>query len=170
MPETSLDHWQQRLDPLPQAIVDLPRLAPTTRLGRNHPLRGASTTADGPSFPQGDHLILNPVLKEKAAARYDIDGIPYAVAVGIHDMSADDEEILAGIYGRTSYIGGRENTGLFAATPGTPDGRHRRMSAVFVMRGLPLWEEAVHDVVMLRNPHADQSWPQQILPARLLEP
>lgn len=63
VPEAPLNHRQQRLDTLPQPIVNLPRLAPTTSIGRNHPLQVASTRTDAPSFLSPRDVILIPVLR-----------------------------------------------------------------------------------------------------------
>lgn len=114
-------------------------------------------------------------VKEKAGGRYDIGGIPFAVAVGVHEPFADDEEILEGLYGRDVFntLTGttrRDHSGLFGADAEKPAGRHRRVSAVVVLKGLPLWDTAAHDAVLLRNPHAERAWPKDAFPARALGP
>ncbi|MBR7825784.1 hypothetical protein KDK95_05650 [Actinospica sp. MGRD01-02] len=107
-------------------------------------------------------------VREKAGGRYDITGIPYAVVAGIHDFP-DEEEIIAGIFGRTCPQG-RDNTGLFGIDSERPDGRYRRLSAVIALTGLPLWDTAAHDVALLPNPHATHPWPLDAIPARNLAP
>lgn len=107
-------------------------------------------------------------VKEKAGGRYEIAGIPYAVVAGIHDWP-DEEEILTAFYGPTCPEG-RDNSGLFGTDAERPDGRYRRLSAVFAMTGLPLWDTAMHDLTLLRNPHAQLEWPLSAIPARDLTP
>jgi hypothetical protein len=106
----------------------------------------------------------------KAGNRYEIADIPFLVVAAIHDIFCSDDQVLEGLYGGESVIVPsletvQRNDGLFGMDKGRPEGRHRRVSAVAVVRGLRVWEPDTADVAVLHNPHATRPWMDYALPA-----
>ena len=108
-------------------------------------------------------------VEKKAGGRYDIGDTPFLVAVGMHDLFDQDPEVIAAFYGHEAveYPGRifRRNDGIFGVDKGRPEGRHRRLSAVAVIRKIFVWEPENISVAVLHNPYAGRPWPDDYLPA-----
>jgi hypothetical protein len=141
--------------------------------------------ADAPtkSDPDGNIVGMGPTiggfvnsgerLKErvvaKAGGRYAITGVPFVVAVGMHDMVCTDDQVVRGIYGSESIVVAtgklvRQNDGVFGIDGEHPEGRHRRVSAVAVVNRLRVWESDIADVAIYDNPSATYPLPDNLLP------
>jgi hypothetical protein len=108
-------------------------------------------------------------VKAKAGGRYDIEGVPFLVLAGIHDMFCSDNQVVTALYGGETVTfpsgePGRRNDGLFGVDPHHPKGRQKRLSAVGVIRGLR-WEAETVDFAILHNPYAATPWPRELLSA-----
>jgi hypothetical protein len=110
-------------------------------------------------------------VKAKAGSRYDIDGVPFLVAVGLHDVVGEDYEIINGLYGSEavdlrSHQAVRRGDGFFGVDATRAAGRrHRRVSGVAVVTGLQVWAPGEEDVALFHNPYAERAWPKYGLPA-----
>lgn len=105
----------------------------------------------------------------KAGGRYDIGDAPFLVAAVVHDAYSSDDLIIEALYGGESVLVAtgelvRRNDGLFGRDEKRPEGRHRRVSAVAVIRNLTPCRPADIDVAVLHNPFAARPWPRHLLP------
>ena len=134
------------------------------------PMRtGAPTKSD----PDGNIVGMGPTiggfvnsgerLKERVAAkaggRYAIAGVPFVVAVGVHDLVCSDDQVVRGLYGSESLVvtTGQlksQNDGVFGFDSEHAEGRHSRVSAVAVVSGLRVWDSDTADIAIYDNPHA----------------
>jgi hypothetical protein len=117
-------------------------------------------------FPSGDRL--RDYVAEKAGGRYDIGDAPFVVAVGIHDWSCAEEQVLEGLYGRSPDRQGLQlplrGNGLFGIDNERPAGRHRRLSGVIV------FGDHLRGVSVYANPYAERPMPDLIPGARRFGP
>jgi hypothetical protein len=108
-------------------------------------------------------------LVAKAGGRYDVDGIPFLVAVGIHDGFCSDDQVFDGLYGGEAVVvatgqGVRRPDGFFGLDP-QRGGRNTRVSAVAVISGLNGWAPANIDTAVYENPYPARAWPAETLPS-----
>jgi hypothetical protein len=109
-------------------------------------------------------------VNSKAGARYDVDSAPFLVVVGLHSVFETDYEVVTALYGSEaveipSGRMTRQNDGLFGVDTRHPRGRHRRVSAVAVLRKVHAWDPEGVDVSLLWNPFAYQPWPHRFMAA-----
>jgi len=105
----------------------------------------------------------------KAGGRYETDDAPFLIAIGMHDTFQTDYAIETALYGTEavevpSGVLTRNNDGTFGIDPGSPTGRHRRLSAVAFIREIRFWQPADIDIAVAMNPFATHPWPPQVLP------
>ncbi|MEX0665517.1 MAG: hypothetical protein WD598_12220 [Acidimicrobiia bacterium] len=108
-------------------------------------------------------------VEAKAGSRYDVGGIPFLVAVGMHDFVGDDDQAIDGLYGGEAidlrtHEAVRQTDGVFGLDRTTGVGRHRRVAGVVVVSGMRPWVPGGEDVAMFRNPFAEVPWPDGWLP------
>lgn len=118
---------------------------------------------------------LKDVVGKKGGDRYELGGVPYIVVVGIHDTFCSEDVVIDGLYGGEAIRVDRNdlsvsevvrrNDGLFGADSARPSGRHRRISAVGILRGGPLWEPERVDLAVYDNPYAATPAPKSLLAA-----
>jgi hypothetical protein len=116
-------------------------------------------------------------IKGKAGGRYEIEGIPYLVLVSIHDFLGDMSDALESLYGTEAVVVPRarqaddparvihRNNGLFGVDRTTPEGRHRRVSAVGILQDFYLRPLEKTRLSVLHNPYAANLWPRDFLTA-----
>jgi hypothetical protein len=108
-------------------------------------------------------------IEAKAGGRYDIAGVPFIVAVGVHDFLCSHDETTAALYGVEAVILAtgqltRRNDGVFGLDSEHPDGRQRRVSAVALVTGLRLWNRPPAEITGYENPYAADRLPHDLLP------
>ncbi len=107
-------------------------------------------------------------INDKAGARYELNGAPFLVAIGMHDITCSDDQVFDAIYGHES-VGlasgrvSRMGDGLFSPAGLSGMSRHSRLSAVAVVRHFVTWKPEAADVVVVENPNAQHAWPSTIL-------
>lgn len=99
-------------------------------------------------------------VSSKAGGRYEIEGVPFAVAVGVHDWSCTNDQVHEALYGPTA-----DGTSLFGVDKERPEGRYTRLSAVVVVADLHVWEPDAADVAVYDNSHARRRLPDSLLAA-----
>lgn len=108
-------------------------------------------------------------LVAKAGGRYDIDGIPFLLAVGIHDGFCSDDQVLHGLYGGEAVVLGtaravRQPDGFFGVDH-QRGGRNTRVSAVAVISPMLCWSPSNIDTAVYENPFPTHAWPAGALPS-----
>jgi hypothetical protein len=112
-------------------------------------------------------------LSQKAAKQrtvYQIEGVPFLVAVGVHDINCSTDEVVSALYGSEVVVVGsgmtaRQGDGFFGADKERPHGRRRAVSGVVVVTGVPLGTDATPDVALFDNPFAARPWPRDLMAA-----
>lgn len=99
---------------------------------------------------------------------YQVDAVPFLIAVGIHDINCSTDEVMNALYGSEVVVvatasSARQGDGFFGVDADHPDGRRRAVSGVVVVTGLPLWSEASPDVALFHNPFAVDPWPDDLM-------
>ena len=121
-------------------------------------------------------LRLRSRLTDKAGGRYDVEGVPFLVIVGVHDIHCADDQVIDALYGQEAVVVAtsqliRHNDGFFGLDRERSAGRNTRVSAVGIVRGLRLSEEGVAEVTVLENPYPAVPWPHELLqPCRIFGP
>lgn len=108
-------------------------------------------------------------IEAKAGGRYDIADVPFLIVAAVHDPLCSDNQVLSALYGGESVVLStnemtRRNDGLFGVDRTQSQGRHRRVSAVAVIRQIRVWEPDRADVAVLHNPYPAHAWPAEVLP------
>jgi hypothetical protein len=110
-------------------------------------------------------------LAEKASSKqrelYGVDGLPFLVAVGVHDICCSTDEVIDALYGSLAVVVGtgegvRQQDGFFGVDREHRDGRRRAVSGVAVVAGSP-YGPGPAEVTLFHNPFASHVWPPGLL-------
>jgi hypothetical protein len=106
---------------------------------------------------------------KKARTVYRVDGVPFLVVVGVHDIFCSGDQFIDGLYGTELVLVdtgalGRHADGFFGVDRAHPDGRRRVISGVASLPGYS-GGSVDSDVVIFHNPFADVRWPDGLVPA-----
>jgi hypothetical protein len=112
-------------------------------------------------------------LAEKATKLRDVyesHGVPFIVAVGVHDINCSTDEVISALYGSEALIVAtgaltRNRDGFFGADRRRPNGRRRSVAGVAVVSGLAPGTGRDPDVGLFHNPFAANPWPPDLMPA-----
>lgn len=115
---------------------------------------------------------LKGVLRGKLPGGYELEPIPYVIAVCNHDMFCSLETVSIALYGseRVVFSAGGEEVRSFRAADGFfgrdqkhADGRNRRVSGVVFISELASWAPGEARSYFLPNPNASFEWPDQFI-------
>lgn len=118
---------------------------------------------------------LRGVLRAKLPGRYELEEVPYAIAVCNHDMFCSVETVSIALYGSERVVFStdgedarpfRAADGFFGKDQKHPEGRNRRVSGVVFISELASWAPDEAKSYFLPNPYAAFEWPRQIIPVR----
>ncbi|MEV4219104.1 hypothetical protein [Nonomuraea sp. NPDC049725] len=118
-------------------------------------------------------------LRKKAGSRYQLQEKPFAIFVGLHDIFCTLDEIVDALYGSDQILvpvgsaptsdgrvrSSRANDGFFGISQERPEGKNRRVSAIFA--GVFNWHHPsspISNAIRFDNPFALTTFPPDVIP------
>lgn len=118
-------------------------------------------------------------LRKKSGSHYQLQEAPFAIFVGLHDIFCTLDEIVDALYGTDQILvpagptriaddsvkSSRANDGFFGISKERPEGKNRRVSAIFA--GVFTWHHPgspTSNAIRFDNPFALASFPTDVIP------
>lgn len=118
---------------------------------------------------------LKGVLRGKLPGGYELEPVPYVIAVCNHDMFCSLETLTITLYGSEKVVFSKEGEevrpfrsadGFFGIDQKHPEGRNRRVSGVVFISELASWAPGDAKSYFFPNPYAYLEWPSELLPTK----